>query len=68
MSWWDPDREDDRTYTVVVNEKGEWSIWLDYKQIPAGWKAIGVVGKKDHCLDFIERKCVFGDPESHLKD
>jgi MbtH protein len=40
-------------YTVVVNHEEQYSIWPEYKDIPAGWKAVGKVGPKQVCLDYI---------------
>jgi MbtH protein len=31
--------EDARTYIVVVNGEGQYSIWLAEREIPAGWRA-----------------------------
>jgi MbtH protein len=43
-------------YTVVVNHEEQYSIWPEYKEIPAGWKAVGKVGTKQECLDYINEK------------
>lgn len=40
-------------YTVVINHEEQYSIWPEYKDIPAGWKAVGKVGPKQVCLDYI---------------
>nr|WP_233632383.1 MbtH family NRPS accessory protein [Burkholderia gladioli] len=40
-------------YTVVVNHEEQYSIWPEYKEIPAGWKAVGKAGPKQVCLDYI---------------
>jgi MbtH protein len=42
------------TYTVVVNDEEQYSIWLAGSELPAGWRAVGVTGSKDQCLDHIE--------------
>ncbi|MCP4194285.1 MAG: MbtH family NRPS accessory protein [Planctomycetaceae bacterium] len=41
------------TYRVVISEEGRYSIWLESKEIPWGWKAEGRVGTKQECLDYI---------------
>lgn len=52
MSW---NEQDDQTiYQVVVNHEEQYSIWPTYREIPAGWKAVGPSGPKDTCLDYIE--------------
>lgn len=45
--------QDDRKYTVVINTENRYSLWLDYKEIPWGWKAIDFTGNKQECLDYI---------------
>jgi len=51
MSWDD----DDAVFNVVMNHEEQYSIWPDYKAIPSGWKAVGKVGKKQECLDYIDQ-------------
>lgn len=46
--------EDSTLYKVVVNHEEQYSIWPDYKDIPAGWRAIGFSGTKAACLAKIE--------------
>lgn len=46
--------DDDRTYEVVVNDEEQYSIWLSDKDIPAGWRAVGMSGTKERCLAYIE--------------
>ena len=54
--------EDTRAHKVVRNDKWEFSIGLDYKELPAGWHAVGFAGTQHACLEFIEQNCVFGAP------
>jgi MbtH protein len=51
MAW-----EEDETlvYQVVVNHEEQYSIWPDYKEIPAGWRAVGKSGLKPECLAYIK--------------
>lgn len=48
------DQEDTRTYRVVVNHEEQYSIWLDNRDIPMGWRAVGQPGSKAECLAYIE--------------
>jgi MbtH protein len=50
MSWGD----ENTTYNVVMNHEEQYSIWPDYKALPAGWTAVGKTGKKDECLEYID--------------
>lgn len=45
---------DDITFIVVVNHEEQYSIWPEFKEIPAGWRAEGKVGTRQECLDHIE--------------
>lgn len=51
MSW----DSEDNTFLVVVNHEEQYSIWPDYKEIPKGWRAEGTKGKKQECLDYIQK-------------
>jgi MbtH protein len=48
------EREDTTTYRVVVNGEEQYSIWPDYKEIPAGWRDVGKQGTKAECLAYIK--------------
>jgi MbtH protein len=50
MSWDD----EDAIFEVVKNHEEQYSIWPHYKQIPAGWRAVGKAGSKRECLAYIE--------------
>lgn len=44
------------SYSVVVDDEGEHSIWPEGREIPSGWKAVGYTGPKDKCLEHIEER------------
>ncbi|MEM8780704.1 MAG: MbtH family NRPS accessory protein [Cyanobacteria bacterium P01_G01_bin.49] len=48
------DREDTTIYRVVVNHEEQYSIWPEYRDIPAGWQDTGKSGQKQDCLDYIK--------------
>ncbi|MDE1182647.1 MbtH family NRPS accessory protein [Paraburkholderia sp.] len=50
MSWGD----ENTRFKVVVNHEEQYSIWPDFKAVPAGWRAVGKEGTKDECLQHIE--------------
>lgn len=54
MSFNDSDKEDTRIYKVVMNHEEQYSIWLDYKEVPRGWKHVGKTGSKAECLAYIK--------------
>lgn len=49
------DHEDDRPYVVVVNDEEQFSIWLEERPLPPGWRDAGYRGSRTACLDHIER-------------
>ena len=46
---------DERRYTVVRNDEGQYSIWPDGREPPAGWRAVGVSGTEEECVEYIDR-------------
>jgi MbtH protein len=47
--------EDVRTYTVVINQEEQYSIWPADRELPAGWCAVGKSGSKADCLEHIDK-------------
>jgi MbtH protein len=45
--------DDNRAYSVVVNDEEQYSIWLCGRDLPAGWRAVEVSGSKEECLAHI---------------
>lgn len=48
------DREDAH-YKVLINQQEQYSLWPDYKALPAGWSEAGKQGNKAECLAYIEQ-------------
>ncbi len=46
--------EDTTIYRVVINHEEQYSIWPEWKDIPAGWRAVGPTGTKDQCLAYVK--------------
>jgi MbtH protein len=47
--------DDERIYSVVVNSEDQYSIWFADRELPNGWRAAGMTGKKRECLEHIEK-------------
>ena len=45
--------DDDREYTVVINDEEQYSIWPADREIPLGWHQVGVTDRRSGCLDYI---------------
>ena len=54
-------------FQVVANHEEQYSVWPTFKEVPAGWMAVGPTGTKDACLDYIERVWTDMRPKS-LRD
>ena len=59
-----PFEEENETFVVVVNDEGQYSIWPESREIPAGFKSTGKAGKKKECLDHIEETWTDMRPKS----
>ncbi|MDA5282547.1 MbtH family protein [Streptomyces sp. Isolate_45] len=46
--------DDKRTYHVVVNHEGQYSVWFTGRSIPNGWRTAGFSGPKSDCLGHID--------------
>lgn len=42
---------------VVTNDERYCSIWPLHREVPPGWRAVGIEGDKAECLKFIEENC-----------
>ena len=51
----DDEQDDQRMYRVVMNHEEQYSIWLAYKEVPAGWTVVGDERSKAECLAYIEQ-------------
>ncbi|MEU4352585.1 MbtH family NRPS accessory protein [Streptomyces sp. NPDC023838] len=47
------DRDDERTYRVVVNHEEQYSIWPADMEMPHGWADAGFGGAKAACLEHV---------------
>ncbi len=48
---------DDEQYqfTVLVNQKGQYSLWPDFADAPPGWERRFGPAPRAECVDYIER-------------
>ena len=48
------DENDATTWLVLVNQEEQYSLWPQYKAIPAGWRAVGPQGSKEECCKYVD--------------
>ncbi|MGB3444310.1 MAG: MbtH family NRPS accessory protein [Actinophytocola sp.] len=41
-------------FTVVINHEEQYSIWPDGRELPGGWRAAGMTGTEQECVDYID--------------
>jgi MbtH protein len=49
------DEEVQQVYTVLVNDEEQYSLWPSHKDIPAGWRSVGVTGSKAECTEYVDK-------------
>lgn len=40
-------------YTVLKNDRGEYSLWPAGRDVPAGWAQVGPTGGREECLAWV---------------
>lgn len=60
----DEEREGTRAYLAAVNDEGQYSIWLESKALPNGWRPAGKSGTKSECLAWIKEVWIDMTPAS----
>ncbi len=55
------------TYLVVLNDEEQYSIWLESRALPAGWRPSGFKGDKVACMKEIARVWTDMRPKSIRK-
>ncbi len=56
--------EDKNEYIVLINDEEQYSLWIAWRDIPAGWKAVGPRGSKQVCIDYVEANWTDMTPKS----
>jgi len=59
-----PFEDDSRDYLVLVNHEGQYSLWPDFVDVPAGWTVVGPHAKRQECLAWIEENWTDMRPKS----
>lgn len=50
--------EEDRvgTWSVLVNDEEQYSLWPSQKPVPAGWRDVVLNASKQECLDYVAKE------------
>ncbi|MFD0313292.1 MbtH family protein [Streptomyces flavalbus] len=49
-----PFEDPDGVYLVLVNDEGQHSLWPDFVDVPAGWRAVHGPAPRQSCLEYVE--------------
>jgi len=50
-----PFEDTNGTFLVLVNHENQHSMWPEFAEIPAGWKAVHGPSSRQDALDYIEQ-------------
>jgi MbtH protein len=48
------DTDDTRLYTVLMNDEGQYSLWLKERVVPRGWTTVKMEGTKSECAKYVD--------------
>lgn len=54
-SYQNPFDNDDLSFTVLVNDLGQYSLWPEFAPSPSGWRPCFGPDTRQACLDYVER-------------
>jgi MbtH protein len=50
-----PFEDDEGEFIVLINDEEQYSLWPASKEVPLGWSPTGPRGRRQECLDWIEK-------------
>jgi MbtH protein len=62
-----PFDDENGEFCVLINDEGQYSLWPTFRDIPAGWNAVGPTGKRAVCLAYIEENWTDMRPKSLIE-
>ncbi|MEN1969323.1 MbtH family protein [Lentibacillus sp. N15] len=48
-----PFENPDGSYFVLMNQEGQYSLWPDFRGVPAGWKIVYGSANREDCMNYI---------------
>jgi MbtH protein len=62
-----PFEDESGTYSVLINEEGQYSLWPTFINVPGGWKVVHRSDTRSACLAFIEKTWTDMRPSSLIQ-
>ena len=48
-----PFEDENGSYLALINDEGQYSLWPEYIEVPAGWTTVQGPAGRQTCLDYI---------------
>jgi MbtH protein len=62
-----PFEDENGTYLALINDEGQYSLWPEYIEVPAGWTAVHGPAGRQACLDYISEHWTDMRPRSLIE-
>jgi MbtH protein len=62
-----PFEDENGSYLVLVNDEGQYSLWPQSIDVPAGWTSVHGAASRQSCLDYINQNWTDMRPRSLIK-
>jgi MbtH protein len=49
-----PFEDPDAQYAVLINGEGQYSLWPEFADVPAGWSTVLQGAGREECLNYID--------------
>jgi len=59
-----PFEDENGSYEVLINDEGQYSLWPEFIDVPAGWTTVHGPGSRQTCLDYINQNWTDMRPRS----
>jgi MbtH protein len=50
-----PFENENATYLALINDEGQYSLWPEHVDVPAGWTTVHGPANRQTCLDYVEK-------------
>ncbi len=62
-----PFEDENGIYVVLINDEGQYSLWPEFIDVPAGWTVAHPPDKRQACLDYINEHWTDMRPKSLIR-
>ncbi|MFI5618576.1 MbtH family protein [Streptomyces sp. NPDC051567] len=59
-----PFEQSDRSFSILVNDEGQHSLWPATNEVPAGWTVVLADRPREECLTYVETNWTDMRPKS----